>query len=76
MFCPKCGKKNPDNNEVCSGCNAPLHTEEENKNTPKKKNWIGVAITVVAVAVVVTVAIILLTGCGGGTAIPEEGMTF
>ena len=29
MFCPKCGRINPDENEVCKGCGAALHTEDE-----------------------------------------------
>lgn len=29
MFCPKCGRINPDENEVCKGCGAALHPEDE-----------------------------------------------
>jgi formylglycine-generating enzyme required for sulfatase activity len=27
MFCPKCGRKNPDQNKFCNGCGAPLQVE-------------------------------------------------
>lgn len=75
MFCPKCGKINPDNNEVCSGCNAQLHTEIEEKKPSKKGGWVKTALIILAVAVVVTVVVILLNGCGN-VAVPEESMTF
>ena len=34
MFCPKCGKINPDTEKLCSGCGAELR--EEQVIAPKK----------------------------------------
>lgn len=76
MFCPKCGKINPDNSEICSGCNAVLHTEDEKKKFPEKKKWIKTVLVVIAIVVVAAVVIMLLNGCGAATDIPEESMTF
>ena len=70
MFCPKCGKINPDSSTLCSGCNTPLYEEKE--TLPEKKiSWgrIILAFAIIAVAVVVA-----LSGCGGK--IPQENMTF
>lgn len=75
MFCPKCGKINPDNNEVCSGCNAPLHDENE-KKPPEKKAKLGkILLTAAIIVIAVVVAVLVLNGCGGIKA-PEETMTF
>ena len=74
MFCPKCGKINPDNSELCSGCSAVLHTEEE-KTTPKKKKWLKTALVVIAVVIAAAIVIMLLAGCNKA-GIPEESMTF
>ncbi len=75
MFCPKCGKINPDNNETCSGCAAPLHEEIE-KESPKKKNsWGRILLAVVIIAIAVVVVTLALNGCGKGT-IPENPVTF
>lgn len=52
MFCPKCGKMNPDDREFCSGCNAVLHEPKE--EAPKKKNnALGKIIAIIAAAAVV-----------------------
>ncbi|MBQ3022701.1 MAG: hypothetical protein IJD91_05220 [Clostridia bacterium] len=75
MFCPKCGKINPDSSEICSGCSAQLHTENEEKNSPKKGKWLKGAAIVIAVLIVVTIVVLLLSGCGGAK-LPEEHMTF
>ena len=75
MFCPKCGKINPDNSEICSGCSAVLHTENEEKTTPKKKKWLKRALAVVAILIVAAIVIMLLAGCNKA-GIPEESMTF
>ena len=74
MFCPKCGKINPDNGETCSGCGAVLHEAVE--VTPKKKNHtvLKIVIAAVVIAAVVT-AIVLLTGCSSSE-IPKETMNF
>ena len=75
MFCPKCGKINPDNKEICSGCKAPLaqaKTEEKNK-----KRWkvLKIVLLVVAALVIACIIIFLLSGCGV-TKLPKEKMTF
>lgn len=56
MFCPKCGRINPDDDITCKGCGAPLH-EEENTEAEKKRGlsrWVLIvpaALAAVAVAV-------------------------
>ena len=51
MFCPKCGKINPDDGELCSGCGAVLH--EPKPETPaKKKGRAGKIIALIAAAAV------------------------
>ena len=57
MFCPKCGRINPDENEICKGCGASLHTEDEvvakkGKGSPAKKMVISLAIAVLVCIVV------------------------
>lgn len=52
MFCPKCGKMNPDDRENCSGCGAVLH--EPKDETPKKKN--GAAGKIIALVAALAVA--------------------
>ena len=63
MFCPKCGKMNPDDGELCSGCGATLHESEPNK--PKKKSSTGKIIAIIAAAAVaVGGSAAALTQCG------------
>ena len=52
MFCPKCGKMNPDERENCSGCGAVLH--EPKTKAPKKKK--GVAGKIIAIIAALAVA--------------------
>ena len=59
MFCPKCGKMNPDDREKCSGCGAVLH--EAVAPAPKKKKN-GAAGKIIAVIAALAVA-------AGGTAV-------
>lgn len=75
MFCPKCGKINPDNEEVCSGCGAVLHEETEVAVSAKKGNGKKITFIIIAVLIVVILAVLLLNGCGGGT-LPDERITF
>ena len=75
MFCPKCGKINPDSNEVCSGCNADLREEIENKAPEKKINWGRIIIAAVIIIVAAVVVTIALSGCGTMD-LPEESITF
>ncbi len=52
MFCPKCGKMNPDERENCSGCGAVLH-EPKAEAPKKKKGAIGKIAALIAAAAVV-----------------------
>lgn len=74
MFCPKCGKINPDDAVLCSGCHSPL---QEEKEVPAKKqiNWGKIILVAVIVVVAAVVVAMTLSGCGGGT-LPEETMAF
>ncbi|MGN1098693.1 MAG: zinc-ribbon domain-containing protein, partial [Clostridia bacterium] len=42
VFCPKCGKMNPDDRDLCSGCGAVLH--EPKPEQPKKKKGLAARI--------------------------------
>lgn len=75
MFCPRCGKINPDNSEICSGCNAPLHDENEKKTSAKKTNWGRILLVAAIIIIAAVVMALVLSGCGGVKA-PEETMTF
>ena len=57
MFCPKCGRINPDDNELCAGCGSPLHEEKEETN---KKNSRGTRKKVVAAAIVLAAVLAVL----------------
>lgn len=75
MFCPKCGKINPDDAQICSGCKAALQEENAVKAPEKKKNkikffWVGLALLII-----ICVIVFLLSGCAG-TELPPEKMTF
>ncbi len=63
MFCPKCGKINPDNEEKCTGCGAVLH-EEPPVPVKKGNNGWKIVVAVVVVIAVAVVAAVLLSGCG------------
>ena len=74
MFCPKCGKINPDTEEKCSGCGADLH--EENTEIPKKKkNGLKIALTLAAVLAVVIVVVLVLNGCNPGS-VKQDSISF
>lgn len=75
MFCPKCGKINPDNEEKCSGCGAVLHEEAETEVCEKKGRGMKIAFAIIVVLVIICVAVLLFNGCGP-TAIPDERITF
>lgn len=75
MFCPKCGKINPDNEEKCSGCGAILHEETAVAVPAKKGKGIKIAIAVIVVLIIVCILVFLLSGCGNAT-LPEDRMTF
>ncbi len=75
MFCPKCGKINPDNSEMCSGCNAPLHDENEKKVPTKKINWGRILLVAAIIIIAAVVVALILSGCSG-VKTPDETMTF
>lgn len=64
MFCPKCGKINPDNSEICSGCSAVLHMENDEKSAPKNKKWLRAIFGAIAILFATAIVIMLLKGCG------------
>ncbi len=75
MFCPKCGKINPDDAQMCSGCEAALQEEHAVKTPKKKKNTIKFFLVGLALLIIVCVIVFLLSGCAG-TELPPEKMTF
>lgn len=62
MFCPKCGRMNPDEEEFCKGCGAVLHEE---KNEPERKKSGGklAAAIVICAAAAVGAVVFALTSC-------------
>lgn len=75
MFCPKCGKINPDNEERCSGCGAELHAETEPITPAKKRNGLKIAFAIVAVLIIICILIFILSGCDMG-GIPKDNISF
>ncbi|MBR1969072.1 MAG: hypothetical protein IKA17_01815 [Clostridia bacterium] len=64
MFCPKCGKINPDDGKICTGCGAAL--EENNTVEKKPKKGLGKIIGILVAAVLIVAVCFLtinLTGC-------------
>lgn len=74
MFCPKCGKINPDNEEFCSGCNAPLHESEQEKPACKKGKTIKIILAAVLVVVVAVVMVVSFGGCAKRPIAPDAKM--
>ena len=69
MFCPKCGKMNPDDREKCSGCGAVLHEEGAPAPKKKKNNAMAKIIAVIAaLAVVAGGTAVAVTSCDGQNA--------
>ncbi len=63
MFCPKCGKINPDDGKICTGCGTVL---EENNTPEKKPKRLGKIIGIIIAALVIAAVCFLtinLTGC-------------
>lgn len=62
MFCPKCGRINPDEEEFCKGCGAALHEEKGEPETNKK---IGgkLATAIIICAAAAGAAVFALTSC-------------
>lgn len=71
MFCPKCGKINPDTEELCSGCGAVLH-EEQTAPLPKKGRGLKIAIALIAVVAVVVITVLVLSGCNPGNIVKDN----
>lgn len=69
MFCPKCGKINPDNNIECSGCGTPLGEKVAKKTQKKGKVW---KIMAVLAIVVIALVVLILSGCSA----PDGDMSF
>lgn len=60
MFCPKCGRINPDENEVCKGCGAVLHTEDEKAVKKTKGGFIKkLIIALVVIALICLAAFVI-----------------
>lgn len=64
MFCPKCGKINPDDGKICTGCGAVLEEKDAEEKKTKKSpgKVIGVLIAIVLIAAVCFLTI-NLAGC-------------
>ena len=74
MFCPKCGKINPDDAQNCSGCDALL--KAETPALPAKKTgalkWVITALVIIAI---IAVIVFFMSGCSAGE-LPKENLTF
>ena len=75
MFCPKCGKINPDDAQLCSGCGASLQDEGKAKLPEKKKSRFKLVLAVLALLIIACVVVFLLNGCTV-MEMPPEKMTF
>lgn len=75
MFCQKCGKINPDNEEKCSGCGATLEKAEAPAVPKKRKVW-KILLAAVLLVIAVLVVVFLLSGCGAGNVNPNEKVLF
>lgn len=75
MFCPKCGKINPDDSQICSGCNAELSQEKTDTSKSKKGKILKTVIWLLAIAALICIVILIFNGCGR-MQLPEEKMTF
>ncbi len=64
MFCPKCGKINPDNEEKCSGCNAILHEEKAPEPVKNNKKILKTVIAAIVLIAVVAVVVFFFCSCG------------
>ena len=63
MFCPKCGKINPDDAQLCSGCNAPLKEEVSSPAAAKKRSGLKLALFLIAAVVILVIVLYVLNGC-------------
>ncbi len=75
MFCPKCGKINPDNEEKCSGCGAALEKAEALAVPKKRKVW-KIVLVAALIVIAVLVVVFLFSGCNAGDVSPNEKVLF
>ena len=75
MFCQKCGKINPDNEEKCSGCGAILEKSVALAPPKKRKIW-KMILAAVLLIIAVIVVVFLFSGCGAGNVRPDEKVLF
>lgn len=75
MFCQKCGKINPDNEEKCSGCGAILQKAPSPAAPKKGKVWKIIAAAVLLV-IAVCIIVFLFSGCSGAGVRPDEKVLF
>ncbi len=75
MFCQKCGKINPDNEEKCSGCGATLEKAQAPAAPKKRKVW-KILLAAVLLVIAVLVVVFLFSGCGAGNVNPNEKVLF
>lgn len=57
MFCPECGRMNPDEEVLCKGCGAQLHQENE-ENNKKRKSGVGIKIASGIIALLIAAGIV------------------
>ena len=75
MFCPKCGKINPDDAEKCSGCDTVFCEQESAVPAKKKSGALKWVITIAVILIIIAVVVFLLSGCSAGN-LPKEKMSF
>lgn len=63
MFCPKCGRINPDEEELCKGCGAQLHEETEKPLKKSKKGLKGIIIAFAVILIIAILAALFVTSC-------------
>ena len=64
VFCPKCGKINPDDGKICTGCSAVLEENDSLEKKPKKR--LGKVMSIIIAALVIAAVCLItinLTGC-------------
>lgn len=64
MFCPKCGKINPDTEERCSGCNAVLKEQTAPVAEKKNRKVLKTVLVTLSVAIVIAAIVFFCCSCG------------
>ncbi len=76
MFCGNCGKQNPDDATLCSGCGATLTpVATSGKRSRRRKNNYAM-VGMIAVAVVVVLVVVLLVALFSGRSAKATGVKF